>query len=316
MKLNISYPASGAQKVIEIDDEKKLRALYDKRMSQEVNGEDLGEQFKGYIFKIGGGNDKQGFPMKQGVLTNTRVRILLGANTTCFRPRREGERRRKSVRGCIIGADISVVHLIVVAKGPEEIEGLTDKYVPRSLGPKRARKFRKLFNLSKEDDVRKYVIRREITPKEGKEPKNGKKKTKAPKIQRLVTPVTLQRRRRTVAVARKRHEKSQAEAAAYAKLVAQRNTEASVKRKASHSKRVERLSGTKPSTTPATKTTTAPVKVSAKNATNAPVKQSVKATQQPASKNPTKTTTDATPKNAPTKSVPTKSAPTKKTEKK
>jgi len=31
--------------------------LYDKRMSQEVEGEALGEEFKGYIFKITGGND-------------------------------------------------------------------------------------------------------------------------------------------------------------------------------------------------------------------------------------------------------------------
>jgi len=46
-------------------------------MGQEIDGEVLGEEFKGYIFKITGGNDKQGFPMKQGVLVNGRVRMLL-----------------------------------------------------------------------------------------------------------------------------------------------------------------------------------------------------------------------------------------------
>lgn len=46
-------------------------------MGQEVDGEVLGEEFKGYIFKITGGNDKQGFPMKQGVLVNGRVRLLM-----------------------------------------------------------------------------------------------------------------------------------------------------------------------------------------------------------------------------------------------
>lgn len=45
-------------------------------MGQEVDGEVLGEQFKGYIFRITGGNDKQGFQMKQGILTNNRTRIL------------------------------------------------------------------------------------------------------------------------------------------------------------------------------------------------------------------------------------------------
>ena len=40
-----------------------------------------------------GGNDKQGFGMKQGVLTNQRVRLLMSRGTQCFRGygRRNGE---------------------------------------------------------------------------------------------------------------------------------------------------------------------------------------------------------------------------------
>jgi len=255
MKFNISYPTTGAQKCIEVDDEKKLRALYDKRMAQEVVGDELGDQFKGYIFKITGGNDKQGFPMKQGVLTNTRVRLLLSKNTTCYRPRRKGERKRKSVRGCIVGADIAVIHLVVVKRGDEEIEGLTDRVIPRRLGPKRASKIRKLFNLSKEDDVRKYVIRREITPKEGKEVK--RKVTKAPKIQRLVTPRTLQRKRRAISVAKGRREKSKQEAQEYQKLLALRSKERKDRRQQSISKK-RKESEKKPTTSTPTTTTTAP----------------------------------------------------------
>ncbi len=52
------------------------RPFYDRRMGQEIDGEVMGEQFKGYIFRITGGNDKQGFQMKQGILMNTRTRIL------------------------------------------------------------------------------------------------------------------------------------------------------------------------------------------------------------------------------------------------
>jgi small subunit ribosomal protein S6e len=76
-QFNIAYPVTGMQKVIEVDDERQLRAFYDKRISAEVDGEALGDAFKGYVFKISGGNDKQGFAMKQGVLTNSRVRLLL-----------------------------------------------------------------------------------------------------------------------------------------------------------------------------------------------------------------------------------------------
>jgi hypothetical protein len=42
------------------------------------------QEFKGYVFKIMGGCDKQGFPMKQGVLTNGRVRLLLHKGIPLF----------------------------------------------------------------------------------------------------------------------------------------------------------------------------------------------------------------------------------------
>ncbi len=57
------------------------RHFYDRKMGQEIDGEVLGDEFKGYIFRITGGNDKQGFPMKQGVLVNGRVRLLLKKST-------------------------------------------------------------------------------------------------------------------------------------------------------------------------------------------------------------------------------------------
>merc|ERR1712216_819522 len=100
-----------------------------------------------------------------------------------------------------------------------EVPGLTDNQIPRRLGPKRASKIRKLFALAKEDDVRKYVIRRELPEK------NGKKVSKAPKIQRLVTPQTLQRKRHRLSVKKTRQTKAKTEAADYQKLLAQRTKE-------------------------------------------------------------------------------------------
>ena len=72
-----------------------------------------------------------------------------------------------------------------------------------------------------EDDVRQYVIRRPLPQKEGKP-----QRYKAPKIQRLITPVRLQRKRHLMALKRKWGEKSRAEAAEYAKLLARRAKEA------------------------------------------------------------------------------------------
>jgi len=222
--LNIAYPATGCQKVLDIDDDRKLRAFFDKRISHEVEGEALGDDFKGYVFKITGGNDKEGFAMKQGVLTTQRVRLLLSKGHSLYRPRKRGERKRKSVRGCIVSGELSVLNLVVVKKGDGEIPGLTDTVKPRRLGPKRASRIRKLFNLEKEDDVKKFVIRRQIV--------KGEKKPyfKAPKIQRLITPQRLQRRRHFVAVRKQRYTASKAAAEEYNALLSKRFKEAKEKR--------------------------------------------------------------------------------------
>lgn len=180
---------------------------------------------QGYVVRISGGNDKQGFSMKQGVMTNGRVRLLLSKGHTCYRPRRTGERKRKSVRGCIVDAQLSVLNLVIIKKGDNDIPGLTDTTVPRHLGPKRVGKIRKMFNLSKEDDVRQYVIRRTLPEKEGK-----KTRTKAPKIQRLVTPVVLQRKRKILALKKMRAQKAKQEYADYTRLLAKRAKEAKEKR--------------------------------------------------------------------------------------
>eukprot|EP01134_Creolimax_fragrantissima_P002309 CFRG2309T1 len=232
MKLNIAYPATGAQKLIELDDELKARVLYEKRISQEVDGDSFGDEFKGYVFRITGGNDKQGFPMMQGVLTNQRVRLLLGKEHPCFRERRKGCRKRKSVRGCIVDSNMTVVNLVLVKKGEADIPGLTDVVHPRRLGPKRASKIRKLFNLTKEDDVRKYVVRRELPEKDGK-----KQGSKAVKIQRLVTPRTVQRKRAIVNERKNKLIQSSKDVAEYKALMHTRHTEAIASRKEAHKKR-------------------------------------------------------------------------------
>ncbi|KAG1729569.1 ribosomal protein S6e-domain-containing protein [Suillus lakei] len=236
MKINIANPATGAQKTINIDDEKRFRIFFDKKISQEVEADILGDEWKGYIFRITGGNDKQGFPMMQGVLLPYRVRLLLTADHSCYRASRSGERKRKSVRGCIVGPDIAVLSVVIVKQGDNDIPGLTDTVLPKRLGPKRATKIRRFFNLSKEDDVRKYVVRREV---KSSKKENAKPYTKAPKIQRLVTPIRLQRRRHLRSLNRRRIDRQKEQKAEYDALMQKRVAEKKAKVaaiKASHHK--------------------------------------------------------------------------------
>jgi len=236
MKANVANPATGQQKLFDFDDEKRYRIFYDKKIAQEVPADSLGPEWAGYVLRITGGNDKQGFPMKQGVLLPYRVQLLLSDGHSCYRPRRTGERKRKSVRGCIVGPDIAVLSLVLVKQGEGEIPGLTDTVLPKRLGPKRATKIRKFFNLGKDDDVRKYVVRREVV---SKKKEGAKPYTKAPKIQRLVTPIRLQRRRHLRSLKRRRLEHQKEQKTEFDALLAKRVAEKKAKVaaiKASHHK--------------------------------------------------------------------------------
>jgi len=171
----------------EIDDDKINRHFNDRRMGSDVDGEVLGAEFKGYTLRITGGNDLQGFTMKQGILVNGRVKILMKKRTTLYRPRRTGERKRKSARGCICGPDLSVIALKVLVKGDADIAGLTDVPRERRLGPKRVSSIRQAFALRKKDSPTKYVVRRPLK-------KGDKTYYKSPKVQRLVTETRLRRK--------------------------------------------------------------------------------------------------------------------------
>ena len=133
------------------------------------------------------------------------------------------------MRGCIVGLDLATLNLILVKKGNDEIPGFTDEQRPRRLGPKRANKIRKMFALTKEDDVRKFVVRRELTI--------GNKKYKAPKIQRLVTPERLHRMKRTTTIRIKKLQEHRKDKEEYEKLCQKRKAEDKARKAAEVSKK-------------------------------------------------------------------------------
>jgi small subunit ribosomal protein S6e len=217
MKINIAYPRNGTCKQFEVAEEQfRKGGSHGKRLGAEIDGAAFGEQFKGYIFRLKGGQDTQGFPMVCGVAAAARVSLLLKRGATGFAAfrGRAGERRRKAIRGDIVAADCAVLELTVVKTGDKPIEGVTDVVAPRRLGPKRANKIRKLFNLSEDDDVRKFVVKRKVT-------KAGKKdRFKAPRIQRLITPTVKARRAKKVTVRKEALKSSAVERRAWLSTVA------------------------------------------------------------------------------------------------
>jgi len=59
-------------------------------------------------------------------LVKGRVRLLLKETSKCYKAKRAGERKRRSVRGCILGPDLSSLSLKVIKNGDKDIDKLTD----------------------------------------------------------------------------------------------------------------------------------------------------------------------------------------------
>ncbi|ELK11571.1 40S ribosomal protein S6 [Pteropus alecto] len=120
MKMNISFAVTSCQKLIEVNNEHKLRTFFEKHMATEVAADALGEEWKSHVIQVSGRNDKQGFPMKQGVLTHGRVHLRLRG---AFLLDQGGLQKESSnqcictVRGGTVDANLSVLNLVIVRKG-------------------------------------------------------------------------------------------------------------------------------------------------------------------------------------------------------
>ena len=209
--------------MVELQNEDKLNEIIDKKIGDVIEGSSISNVFDGYKFKITGGFDKDGFAMKNGILSQGKKKVLLTKGCSLFRFRRgyhrTGIRIRRLVRGCIVSHDIKNLHLKIIKKGPKEIAGLTEAKdaQPKRLGPKRATKILKEFGLlaaytdKKKDKEQQKNLRFMITkfaPKRSVKTKNGKEYVKRPKIQRLITPDRLRRKR----LLKKFHEERRAKA--------------------------------------------------------------------------------------------------------
>ncbi|RMC16640.1 hypothetical protein DUI87_06578 [Hirundo rustica rustica] len=106
--------ATGCQKLIEVDNGCKLRTFDEKRMASEVLADSLGEEWEAYVVQISGGNDKS-------VLPHGCVCLLLSKGHSCYCLRGTGERKCRSIRGCIADANLSVLNSVTVKKGSEEL---------------------------------------------------------------------------------------------------------------------------------------------------------------------------------------------------
>jgi small subunit ribosomal protein S6e len=92
-----------------------------KRIGETIGGELLGAT--GYTFRITGGTDKSGFPLRPDVPGARQTRLYVGDGFGFEAPRR-GMRKRRTFRGNTVSEDTVQINLIVEQKGGKPLAEL------------------------------------------------------------------------------------------------------------------------------------------------------------------------------------------------
>lgn len=111
-KVIVSDSQAGTSKVVELEDA-RASPLIGRRIGEIVDGSVV--DLSGHKVQIMGGSDKDGFPMRPSVHGGVRRRIILTRGVG-FKPKTEGLRKRKTIRGNVITDEIVQVNVKIIEK--------------------------------------------------------------------------------------------------------------------------------------------------------------------------------------------------------
>ena len=117
-KVIVSDPETGTSKVVELD-ETRANQFIGRRLGETLDGSAV--DLPAHTVQILGGSDKDGVPMIGNVHGGVRRRVVLSSGVG-FAAKKQGERRRKTVRGNIITDEIVQINMKITQK-PKTPEG-------------------------------------------------------------------------------------------------------------------------------------------------------------------------------------------------
>ncbi|KAG0440607.1 40S ribosomal protein S6 [Dictyocoela muelleri] len=153
----------------------------------------------------------EGFPMAKNLLTDKRQRLLLSKGMIGYRCRRDGCRKRKSVRGSIISSEIAALCVVVTKVGDNEIEGLTDVVNGVTHWPKRFRKLKVRAGFDPDSNVTIEQVKESIYSAVLEANDNDKRKLPKIRPTRVKTTKHLMRRELKKKISAERREKTKRE---------------------------------------------------------------------------------------------------------
>lgn len=117
----VGDPETGDTYQFDVEDQDANRFI-GLELGDEVDGSAVG--LDGYTLEITGGSDDAGRPMRDDLPGGNLREILLAERSTGYRPSRDGERRRVSVRGREVTDAVAQLNATVTARGDQSVEEL------------------------------------------------------------------------------------------------------------------------------------------------------------------------------------------------
>lgn len=119
----VSDPDTGTSHQVSVEAQDANRFL-GRSIGEEVEGDAVG--LDGYTLEITGGSDDAGRPLSPGVAGGALREVLMAGRQTGYRPQRDGERRRITVRGRDLSESIAQVNTRVLEAGDASIAELLE----------------------------------------------------------------------------------------------------------------------------------------------------------------------------------------------
>jgi small subunit ribosomal protein S6e len=130
-KIIVSDPQAGTSKVVEVEEARAAPFI----------GRKIGETMDGAVVdmaatkvQIMGGSDKDGVPMRPNVHGGVRRRVVLSGGVG-FKAKKDGERKRKAVRGNIVTDEIVQLNLKIVGQPSKPKEAKAEAAKPQAPAP-------------------------------------------------------------------------------------------------------------------------------------------------------------------------------------
>ncbi|AEH38149.1 30S ribosomal protein S6e [Halopiger xanaduensis] len=117
----VGDPDSGSSYQLEAEDQDANRFI-GKSIGEEVDGGAVG--LDGYTLEITGGSDDAGRPLNPNVPGANLTEVLMEGRQTGYKPSRDGERRRVTVRGSEVSDAVAQINASIVDRGSADVDEL------------------------------------------------------------------------------------------------------------------------------------------------------------------------------------------------